>query len=96
MKFTTVSGSVYEVNTDSKQIRRLKGAEDPTPRQGPDGQWRAYKDLIPNPVKVGSGVVIMWGTETALLAETEGTLKDMGGGFAAPTTMTSVVMSVEP
>ena len=96
MKFTTASGSVYEVNTDSKQIRRLNGVKDPTPRQGPDGQWRAYKDVYPNPIVVGAGVVIVWGPETALLAETEETLKDMGGGFAAPLTTTSTVMSVEP
>ena len=96
MKFTTASGSVYEVNTDSKQIRRLNGPKDPTPRQGKDGQWRNYSDLAPDPISVGSGVVIFWGHDTALLAETEEQLKSMGGGIAAPTTMTSNVVSVEP
>jgi hypothetical protein len=94
MKFTTVSGSIYEVNTDSKQVRRLNGVKDPTPRQGPDGQWRAYSDITP--VKVGSSVAIFWGTETALLAETEQHLKEMGGGMAAPITTTSMVVNVEP
>ena len=94
MKFTTVSGSVYEVNTDSKQIRRLNGVKDPTPRQGPDGQWRAYSDITP--VKVGNSVAIFWDQETALLAETEEALKSMPGAIAAPTTMTSTVMSIEP
>jgi hypothetical protein len=94
MKFTTVSGSVYEVNTDSKQIRRLNGAKDPTPRQGPDGQWRTYSDITP--INVGSSVAIFWGGETALLAETEEELKDMPGAIVAPTTMTSMVVNVEP
>jgi len=94
MKFTTVSGSVYEVNTDSKQIRRLNGANDPTPRQGKDGQWRTYSEITP--VKVGSGVAIFWGHDVPLLAETEEQLKTMGGGIAAPTTMTSSVVKVEP
>jgi hypothetical protein len=94
MRFTTFSGSVYEVNTDSKQIRRLNGVKDPTPRQGPDGQWRAYRELVPDPVKVGLGVVIVWGEETALMAETQEIVKE--GGFGLPMTTTSVVMKVEP
>jgi hypothetical protein len=94
MKFTTVSGSVYEVNTDSKQIRRLNGSKDPTPRQGPDGQWRSYEDITP--INVGASVAIFWSAETALLAETEEALKSMPGAIAAPTTMTSMVASVEP
>jgi hypothetical protein len=94
MKFTTASGSVYEVNTDSKQIRRLNGVKDPTPRQGKDGQWRTYSDITS--VTVGSGVAIFWGHDVPLLAETEEQLKSMGGGIAAPITTTSSVVSVEP
>lgn len=95
MKFTTASGSVYEVNRDSKKIRRLNGAGDPTPRAGKDGEWRSYKEVIPDPIKVGSGVAILWGDDTALLATTEEYLKK-NGGVAAPATVTSTVMSVEP
>ena len=94
MKFTTYSGSVYEVNTDSKQIRRLNGVKDPTPRQGPDGQWRTYSDITP--IKVGSSVAIFWAGETALLAKTEELLKAVPGIIAAPTTTTSMVVNVEP
>lgn len=95
MKFTTVSGSVYEVNTDSKQIRRLNGINDPTLRQGADGQWRDYQDIYPNPITVGASAVIVWGPETELLAETKETLSKIGGS-AAPLTTTSTVISVEP
>ena len=89
MKFTTETGSIYEVNTDSKQIRRLNGAKDPTPRQGKDGEWRSYLTIFPSPIKVGLGVIIRWGNDTALLPGTE-------PGSAVPTTITSTVVSVEP
>lgn len=89
MKFTTITGSLYEVNTDSKQIRRLNGAKDPSPRQGKDGEWRSYLAIYPNPVKVGTGVIIRWGNDTPLLPGTE-------PGSAVPTTMTSTVVAVEP
>lgn len=95
MKFTTVSGSVYEVNTETKKIRRLNGAEDPTPRMGKDGQWRSYQKLYPEVPTVGKGVVIVWGEETEPLAETKEQLESMGGGFVMPMTTTSIVMEVD-
>ena len=94
MRFITASGSVYEVNTDSKKIRRLNGQEDPTPRTGKDGQWRGYKEIIPDPIKIGSGVAILWDADTALLAESQEYLKEKGG-FALPTTVTSAVVEVQ-
>lgn len=94
MRFTTVSGSVYEVNTDSKQIRRLNGVKDPSPRLGADGQWRGYSEITP--IKVGSSVAIVWSGETALMAETEQALKKMPGAIGIPATTTSMVVSVEP
>lgn len=66
MRFTTMSGSVYEINTDSKQIRRLNGVRDPSPRQGKDGEWRKYDDIYPNPPKVGQVLVIKWDNNTEL------------------------------
>ncbi len=93
MKFTTASGSVYEVNTDSKKIRRLNGVKDPTPRTGKDGEWRSYEDLV---CKKGSSAIIFWGQETALLAETEQILKEADSAMVvAPTTMTSTVVDIE-
>ncbi len=93
MKFTTASGSVYEVNTDSKQIRRLNGVRDPSPRQGPDGQWRAYEEIFPDPPEVGRPLVIRWGPETALMAETQEIVK--AGGIGLPLTTTSHVVTIE-
>ena len=58
MIFQTESQSVYEVNTDSKQIRRLNGLHDPLPRQGKDGEWKSYWAI--SPIKLNQPVVIAW------------------------------------
>lgn len=58
MTFITVSGSLYEVNLDTKQVRRLIGIKDPTPRQGEDGNWREYKEITP--ITTGHPVVFIW------------------------------------
>jgi hypothetical protein len=95
MRFTTASGSVYEVDEKAKKIRRLNGTTDLSPRMGKEGEWRPYKRLLPDPIKVGSGVAIVWGEETELLAETKEQLQTMGGGFAMPMTTTSMVMDID-
>jgi hypothetical protein len=86
MKFTTETGSVYEINTDSKQIRRLNGKLDPTPRMGKAGEWRTYHSTYPDPIEVGSQVIIVWGSDVAPLDP------DQPG---TPTTITSQVVSIE-
>lgn len=86
MKFTTASGSTYEVDKDNKQVRRLNGKNDPTPRQGQDGQWRKYADIS---VVVGDSAMIFWNrSDTPLL---EGSPE-----VAIPGTITSTVISIEP
>lgn len=92
MKFTTATGSVYEVNTDSKQIRRLTGVKDPTPRQGKDGEWRTYIDTTP--IKVGQQLLIRWGDDTE--ASPEGKILEADGMAVIKTTITSPVASIEP
>lgn len=48
--------STYEVNNKAKQIRRLSGRVEPTPRIGTDGEWKTYAMLT-----VSHGVlVIAW------------------------------------
>lgn len=64
-KFVTETGSMYEINTETKQVRRLNGTADPTPRQGKDGEWRKY-EYISKP-SVGMPVLIMWGSDVKLL-----------------------------
>ena len=39
--------STYEVDEHKKCIRRLEGANDPTPNQGEDGVWQEYSSLVP-------------------------------------------------
>lgn len=58
IRFETISGSLYEVDNENNQVRRLIGIKDPTPRQGEDGEWRGFKSCTP--IKVGSGVVFVW------------------------------------
>lgn len=50
--------SCYELDLVAKKVRRLKGKEDPTPRQGEDGEWKIYTDII-GPV-VGAPMLIQW------------------------------------
>ena len=48
--------SIYEVDEQNKRIRRLEGANDPTPNQGEDGVWQGYSSLIP----CRSSYLIVW------------------------------------
>lgn len=67
MKFTTAN-SAYEVNFVSKEIRRLKGASEPTPRQGEDGVWKKYEDI--SKVSPGESVTIIWSSDKVLAKAT--------------------------
>ena len=55
MRFLTMN-SIYEVDEQNKRIRRLEGANDPTPNQGEDGVWREYFALQ----SVNGGYLIVW------------------------------------
>jgi hypothetical protein len=81
MFFMTVSGSTYEVDSESKRIRRVKGVTTTTRRVG-SGEWRDY-DKIDGP-EVGRPVIIFW-TASIDPPPAEGTI---------PTTMTSLVTQV--
>lgn len=43
---TTESGSVYQIDYRSKRIRRLKGVQPGTPRQGRDEEWQVFDDVV--------------------------------------------------
>ena len=81
--------SVYEVDTQNKRVRRMSGKDNPTPRQGADGAWRAYASIFPDPPTVGSELLIMWEPATTPLLEgsPEG---------AVPTTITSPITQIDP
>jgi len=81
MLFRTESGSSYEVSLKEKKIRRLSGINDPTSRQGSDGEWKEYFS-ISNPV-IGKGLWIAWKIENSHL------------GKIAKSTITSPIISLE-
>lgn len=83
MKFTTYSGSIYQVDDANKRIRRMHGVKPPTERQGND--WKTYASI--SAIEVGKPVLIVWGSDTPLLPDSP---KD-----AIPTTMTNTVKSIE-
>lgn len=85
MKFKTETGSEYEVNTDSKKIRRMTGVKEATARQGKDGEWKGYVDLV---LSVGTSAMIYWDASTHALLPSS-----FGGEL--PTTITSKVISIE-
>ncbi len=56
--FFETRNSIYELDPDQHRIRRVSGVNDPTLRQGDDGEWQTY--LTISEVVVGSIVVIVW------------------------------------
>jgi len=69
MKFITESGSVYQIDTANKKIRRLSGKNDPTPRQGADGEYKSYEgfgsleEIVAGnegKLTVGHSAIIVW------------------------------------
>ncbi len=85
MILSTESGSRYEVNTETKQLRRLEGRLGPTTRIGKDGEWRSFKNIVPNPIQVGMNLIIEWGDDVKPMTEEGG----------VPITLTSPVVRIE-
>lgn len=94
MKFITLSGSVYDVDTTNKKIRRLNGKADPTPRQGEDGIFKSYEGLgsvtqlllgDENKLTIGEGAIIVW------VQDEHKPLSNLGGTKA---TLTSDVVEI--
>ena len=44
------------MNEETKQIRRLSGNAEPTPRIGADGEWQDYAAVLP----CEAGLVMSW------------------------------------
>jgi hypothetical protein len=57
MIFTT-ENSVYEVDHPNNRIRRLEGRNDPTPRQGTDGEWKTYVAI--SAIAEKAQVLVIW------------------------------------
>lgn len=62
----TASGSIYEFDQAKKQVRRIEGVHNPTPRQGKDGEWKAYASLH----KVEGCLLITWNLEDTSIPAT--------------------------
>lgn len=55
----TASGSMYQIA--GLKARRLSGPNDPTPRLGYDGAWRALQ--VEPVVRIGLPIVLIWTDE---------------------------------
>jgi hypothetical protein len=58
MRTVWTKNSTYEIDEVNKLVRRVHGLNDPTPRQGADGEWKEYVGIIIAP----RGMLIQWGT----------------------------------
>ena len=67
MIFKTMN-SMYEINTERKEIRRLFGSKEPTSRQGLDGEWKSYEEIAD--IKVGVGTMFVWRREDGVMKTT--------------------------
>ena len=63
MRFTTTTGSVYELDAVNNRVRRISGLHEPTPYQGVDGEWSEYRDtLSAAPPRIGEPMFFWWDT----------------------------------
>lgn len=71
MIFKTMN-SAYEVDLENNRVRRLHGKDAPTPRQGADGDWREFVQVIGLQEK-SDGVIFVWSpgkiTQTSPIVE---------------------------
>ena len=64
MRTVTTVNSVYQINEADHLIRRVSGANDPTPRQGVDGEWQAYESIQPH----FGALLIVWAVTSDCIA----------------------------
>lgn len=43
--FVSTRNSTYEIDDESKRIRRVSGVNDPTPQFEEDGKWHPYSSI---------------------------------------------------
>lgn len=88
MKFTTETGSQYEIDLEIRKIRRLGNEKNksPTNRQGTDGEWKQYTYVHPAPT-IGRELLVCWD-----IVKEDPTLD---GQDRHRTTMTSKIVKIE-
>jgi len=79
VRTVTTVNSVYEINEADHMIRRVAGANDPTPRQGADGEWKEYDSIQPH---LG-GLLIVWNRTTGKCTWTSDVVGDTSVYFPA-------------
>lgn len=63
LRVRTESGSVYDIDLESRRIRRVHGRHGPADTQPQDGIWRRFTGLEgPTP---GEQMIVYWATEAA-------------------------------
>jgi hypothetical protein len=85
IRFTTKSGSVYEIVREDNRIRRVTGVGRATKRVSgtEDGKWQQAKSI--GPVVIGQSVIVVWPDGTPLLP---------GSSEGIPATITSPVTEI--
>ena len=72
IKFTTETGSVYELDRHKQLIRRVSGNHPVTRNQRAEGEWRHYENLalwgpgygeVIRAPRAGERLMIVWGNE---------------------------------
>lgn len=64
--YKTETGSIYEVDTEKKLVRRIEGTKPPTERQGEDGVWKSYERLY----IYENGLLFTWKTKDGVAKST--------------------------
>jgi len=57
MRTVNTENSTYEIDESNRLVRRMYGVSVPTPRQGADGEWKAYREVL----TMGDGLLFVWG-----------------------------------
>lgn len=84
MKFFTETGSIYQIDTANKKIRRLSGTRPATSRIG-ENEWKKYLSIAD--LSLDRSAIIVWGDDVTPL--------DPDSILALKTTITSKIVSIE-
>jgi len=81
VRFETESGSVYEVDTERRRIRRVVRSPGSDSERAGAGEWVGYADMFPPTPELGACMLVVWAF-------------DVGVDMLARTTLTSAVVKV--
>lgn len=86
MRFFTESGSEYQVNKDTKQIRRVLNSNGIPATERQTNDWRTYEEI--SPIEIGNQAWICWPkSSTPLFTDSP--------DIATPMTITSRITKIE-